>query len=284
MGSGAESYLKIAMMFSSHLPLAWTFFLLLTRFGAMILLLPGIGGGPNGMAVRLPTMVLCTLTVVGITPPAPLPADMGMAAYMFLSEVLFGAAVGYIPVLLIASVQTGASLASTAMGMGAGSLFDPTLQTSVGELSKLLGDLTVIIFLLLDGHHLVIRTIAGVDGTIIPGTFLIGDDVLKLLIDRSAHLFLMATMIAAPVIVALMLTQLVMGLVSRAVPTINVFMFSFPLTIGIGILLTIVAIPDIFKYVGREMTSLESSIDVVTESTTRIPAETPAKAARAPGF
>jgi flagellar biosynthetic protein FliR len=71
-------------------------------------------------------------------------------------------------------------------------------------------------------------------------------------------------MIAAPVIVALLLTNFVMGLISKAVPTVNIFIISFPLTIGIGFFLTMFALPEVAYFLQREMMELERLTALVT--------------------
>jgi flagellar biosynthetic protein FliR len=59
-------------------------------------------------------------------------------------------------------------------------------------------------------------------------------------------------LIAAPVIVALLLTNFVMGIISKAIPTVNIFIISFPLTIGVGFAISILAIPEMAHMLERE--------------------------------
>jgi flagellar biosynthetic protein FliR len=75
---------------------------------------------------------------------------------------------------------------------------------------------------------------------------------------QSGKIFEMGCMIAAPVVVALLLTNFVMGMISKVIPTINLFMLSFPLTIGIGLSLTIIALPEVGTYLTRQLLQLES--------------------------
>jgi flagellar biosynthesis protein FliR len=77
----------------------------------------------------------------------------------------------------------------------------------------------------------------------------------------------MAVMLSAPVIVALLLTQFVMGLISKAVPTVNIFIISFPLTIGIGLLLTIAALPEMMVYMEKHFFKIDKLVVSVSEST-----------------
>ena len=77
-------------------------------------------------------------------------------------------------------------------------------------------------------------------------------------------------MVSIPVIVALLLTQFVMGLISRTVPTVNIFIVSFPLTISIGLVVTVLAMPDIMVFIRREFAGLEGTLLALLEDTRKI--------------
>ena len=70
---------------------------------------------------------------------------------------------------------------------------------------------------------------------------------------------------ASPVIVALLLTNFVMGLITKAVPQVNIFIVSFPLTIGIGLVLSALSLPEIMVLFDREIAGIESTIAVLLE-------------------
>jgi flagellar biosynthetic protein FliR len=132
------------------------------------------------------------------------------------------------------------------------------------DLARILGDLAVVVFLLVGGHHVAIQAVAGLGGAIVPGQFSVGPQAAELLIDRSADIFRVGVLLSAPLLVAMLLTNAVLGLISKAVPSVNIFIVSFPLTIGIGLILTVLALPDVVRFVNREFTGMENSILAVT--------------------
>ena len=89
---------------------------------------------------------------------------------------------------------------------------------------------------------------------------------------RSADVFMYGLLFASPVVVALLLTNFVMGLVSKAVPTVNIFIVSFPLTIGIGLILSLLMIPELMQANEKMITSTESSVSVLLEDATLLKA------------
>lgn len=249
-----------------NLGVIWSFFLLFTRYSAFFMVVPGIGGGAMGLTIRIPAIILLSYTSLLAGARAPQPQAWDIFFISFVSEVLFGYILGIVPNLIVSGVQMAGHLASTTMGLGAGQLLDPTMGASVSELSKLYGDLVVLLFLMLGGHHVAIYAVSGFSGEIVPGTFLSQGTSVGLFIDRTADIFRIGALVASPVIVALLLTQFVMGLISKAVPSVNIFIVSFPLTIGIGLALSVLALPTLARFCAKELTGIENTMIAVSHS------------------
>lgn len=248
----------------------WTFLLLTIRFFAMMYLLPGLNGGPQGRYARTAGILVLAFVSSITSPLATLPGNIIELIAQGLSEALLGIAMGLIPALLIAGVSTAGQLSATTMGLGASQLVDPTLGQTSTSVGRVFGDLVTVLFLLLGGHYVVIKAVSGLGGTIVPGTFLVTEVTSELLISRTADIFRVGVMVSAPVIVALLLTQFVMGLITKAVPTVNIFIVSFPLTIGIGLVLSALSLPEVLVFMEREIVGIENSLLVILEDTTRI--------------
>lgn len=260
-----QNLLNIPFFLQDHLPHAWTYLLLFVRYTALFAMIPGIGGGMYGIHIRLPAIGALAYVSLISGPIAPLPSDWYLMLAHFTSEFMFGFMLGLIPAISIAGIQTAVQLTSGTMGLGAAQLMDPTMGISVSSLGRLLGDLFICIFLVLGGHYVVLYSASGL-GKIIPGTFIVEAHSLQLLIQQTGYIFEIAVMISSPVIVALLLTQFVMGLISKAVPTVNIFIVSFPLTIGIGLILTMLSLPEIFVYMENQFGNIEKTVLAVSES------------------
>lgn len=248
--------LELHHWLAGRLDVVYSFMLVFARFSAFMALVPGLGGGLQGLMVRMPAVfVLAVAATIG-SPLAAMPSDWGVVVVALVTEVLLGAMIGAIPLLIVTGVQTAAQIMSTSMGLGASQLIDPTSGSHTSDLGRLMGDLTIILFLLIGGHHVVVQAVSGM-GVLVPGTFRLDMPTVELFVQRTAQIFEIGVMVSAPVIVALLLTQLVMGLISRAVPTVNIFIISFPLTIGIGLLLTVLSLPEVVRYTHRHITTIE---------------------------
>lgn len=241
----------------------WTFMLLAIRFMVLFSILPGLSATPTAKQMRNAGVLTMVLAAMYTSPVATLPENAGMLAAMCFSEALLGMSLAMIPLMIVSGIQMAGGLSATTMGLGAGQLFDPVSGTSVTSLSRLFGDLIILLFLALDGHHLIIYAAGGMGGVITPGTFIVSEPSVSLMVNRFGEIFKLGVMAASPVIVALLLTNFVMGLITKAVPQVNIFIVSFPLTIGIGLILSALSLPELIIYFERQMTDIESSILVL---------------------
>ena len=265
------NFLQIPILLLSHLDRAFTFFLLVMRFSGMFLIIPGIGSQAKGIAGKYSVILIFAFVSMYSSPVVALPNDWVIMGAALLSELLLGFAMGMIPFIMVGVVQNAGQLASTSMGLQAGAVIDPSTGGQVADVARLFGDLLIIAFLYVGGHRVVIYAVSGMGGKIIPGSFVLGKVTLDLLIERSSDVFGTGMLLAAPVMVALLLTQFVMGMVSKAVPSVNIFIVSFPLTIGIGLMLTILMFPELLKAMEPLITSLESSLVLIAKETSFTP-------------
>src|SRR5687767_1218207 len=119
------------------LPVVWTFLLLNARFFGLVLVLPGIGQGFAGLAIRLPLMLVLARAALDPAHPAAMPSNpVGMAIGVGC-EIMLGFALAFIPLFIVAGAQTAGQIASTAMGLGGAQLFDPTSGAQVSDISRI---------------------------------------------------------------------------------------------------------------------------------------------------
>jgi flagellar biosynthetic protein FliR len=269
MFSGLE-LLEIPQLMLDKLDLVWSFMLLLVRYVALLLLTPGIGMGFQGLAVRMPAALILACTSLIHSTYAQVPLTVGHMLLQLGGELLFGTALALIPLCLVSGVQAAGQISSSTMGLGASQLIDPTVGAPTSDVSRIMGDLTVIVFMLLGGHHVLLYAASGYGSSITPGSFIPTELTTALLVERSGAVFGLGVILSLPVVVALLLTQFVMGLLSRAVPTVNIFIISFPLTIGIGLILTVLSLPELVGIVSKEVSGIEAAVDVVLRDTHQV--------------
>lgn len=253
-----QSLQAIPFLALQRLDVGWTFVLLLMRHVTFLMIVPGLGGGLGGIFLRYPAAIVFSLAAFKIESIVTLPSDMGTMVTQVTAEMLLGAFIGIIPILIVSGAQTAGQVASGTMGLNGAQLIDPTTQASLPDLARIYGDIAILIFLLMGGHHVALFELSGLNANIRPGAFVVSDISISTLADQSAAIFKIGVMIAAPVIAALLLTNFVLAIISKAIPTVNIFIISFPLTIGVGLGISALALPEAGRYLMQQYIQLEA--------------------------
>ncbi len=228
---------------ANRIDIGFSFILYLVRFTICFSLIPGLGQGASGLAVRASAILVLAAASLSSAIVPSVPPGWGDVVIMVASEVALGLLLGLLPQLIVAATHLAGSLASTAMGLGAAQLFDPSLGDQSSSLGKLYGDLAIIIFLLINGHHTVILAASGLAGTLPPGVFAPSPNLILQIAAATGIIFKLGILIASPIIATLLITQFVLGILSKTVPSVNVFFISFPITVAIGLSLAAASLP-----------------------------------------
>jgi flagellar biosynthetic protein FliR len=152
---------------------------------------------------------------------------------MILGEVLVGLSMGLLVQVVFAAVEFCGQLVGTQMGLSVANLFDPTAG-QMPLLAMFQNLLAMLLFVSLGIHHTFIRAIVDSYALLPVGNWHMSKGLMQFFITATSGLFVLAIKLAAPVMVALLMTSVLLGVMARSFPQMNIFMISFPLSIGIG--------------------------------------------------
>lgn len=229
------------------------FLLVLVRASAIFLVAPILGNAnvPARLKIGLSFLLAIIFTPLLINTPLSVPVTDGFGlATAVLQELAVGILIGFLAQLLFVAIQFAGQVVGLQMGFGLSAVFDPQSGAQVSVTAQLYLFLGVLVFLLLDGHHWLIIALEKSFTAFPLGTFALDGRVMGILIAQSNDMFWTALMLMAPVLGVLVLAELAMGIVARIMPQMNVFIASFPLKIGLGIVTMIVAFPLMIGYMG----------------------------------
>lgn len=214
------------------------FFWILVRVSVLSFLLPFFGarGIPTLWKAGFSLMLAALLTPV-VPPPGFLPVTILQVVQGVLSEALMGFLLALGVKLFLSSVQLAGQFLGFQMGFNMARAIDPQGGGQISILSQFLYVFTVLVFFSVNGHHLFIRALASSFYTVPPNTFHLNPSLLPSLVKIGSEMFFIALKMAAPVMVALFLSNLCLGIVARTVPQVNILMIGFPLNIGLGLML-----------------------------------------------
>lgn len=242
------------------LPHFQTFVVVLIRIGAMLAAMPMLGSRSLPVQVKAGLATALALILAPFVGAASWPSDAALFMLGLIAEFLIGLVIGLAVRSLFASFEVAGELIGSQMGFSIVQLFDPVTSYSVPLTGQLYTVLASLIFLSLNAHLLVVHAI-GESFRLIPpfGATLsenLGDEVVRLFQGG----FLIALKLAAPVLVVTLVVNLVLALLARTVPQLNVFVLSFPLTILCGLFVFGLALPAIASLCEAEFLTLHDSI------------------------
>lgn len=215
-----------------------SFLVCFARVGTLMAVLPIFGGGQVPARVRIGLAVTMALVVYPLAQPyiPQISFEVVSLALLVLSEALIGLMFGFIAQMVFSAVELGGTAISYKMGFAAANVFDPQTQRQVSVIPQFQNVLAMLIFLSLDMHHIFLRVLAESYALLAPGQAGLSQGALGYVISLSSHIFVLGLKLAAPVLAVLILTSVVLGVMSRVFPQLNVFFLSFPINIGISLI------------------------------------------------
>ncbi len=214
---------------------------------------------------RLPAtgLVLVVALLIEGAGLGPRPADLAPSlalAFRLSTEVAIGLLLGLLANLVFESMRLAGELVGLSMGLSAATLFNPEDHSQGSLAGTFYGLVAGLAFFLVDGHHALLRLLV-LSYRVAPiGTASIPPGAGEALVAMAGALFGLGLRIAAPVLTALLLTDLAMAILGRAVPQMPVYFVVLPLKIGIGIALMIVTLPAVLGVLGTGFDHMEADL------------------------
>lgn len=206
-----------------------TFTLVLGRVGGLIMTAPIFGSQAAPMRVRALLAVSIALLIspmLAMNPPSDMTNLLVYAKYLG-SEALVGVLLGFGVTLLLSGIQMTGQIVSQLSGTAMANVFDPSMESNVSIFSQLFYFLTLALFTLLGGHRLVMDALLDTYTWLPPGGASLGETYIEVLTSLLSQSFLLGIRAAAPAMTALLLATLVLGLIGRTLPQINVLAVGF---------------------------------------------------------
>lgn len=222
--------------------LLWVAAALGARIGPVIYLAPFLGGRLVPASVKpalVATFGALVYPLVGESAAALAAGSAGLVACVLAKEAFVGLALGFIVAIVFHAVAAAGWLVDALRGANLAEVLAPQGGQRTSPLGSLGLQLTVVLFISVGGHRLFVAALAesyrAVPLAVFPRAAGVGG-LAALAIRLSGDLFLVATALAAPVIVALLLADAILGWINRFAPQVNVYFAAMPLKALLGVL------------------------------------------------
>ena len=238
----------------------WTWLLLAARGIGLLLVLPAIGTQQVPAPVRMILAFIMALAIALSGVKAEMPENTIDILAVIGMEFVLGSLIATIPLMILSALSITGQVVSGTIGLGMANLIDPSIGQNVSMLSRVEVLLATALFVAIDGHHEVVRAMVGVDGTGQLGLFKPNMDLAMYFLHRFSESFDLAILCSAPILVSILLTQFVLGLITKSVPQVNIFIISLPLTIGMGLYITAFTFPGVIENLLADFSYLDEHI------------------------
>jgi flagellar biosynthetic protein FliR len=215
-------------------PLA-QFGVLLVRPGMLVSSTPTFGGASAPTQVKLGLTVFITIMLMPVVAVPNLGASVALTTIV-LREMAIGMALGLSIRALIAGAEFAGSLSGFQVGFSMGSIINPQSGVQNNLLAVLYGNIALLTFFAINGHHTLIRTLAASYAELPIGIGHIDPSIVQSVTSMLGLVFVLGVRLAMPIIVVLLVVELAMGLISRAAPMLNLMTVGMPVRLIVGLL------------------------------------------------
>lgn len=216
----------------------------LSRILGLVAAAPLFGNAAVPVSTKVGLGVLLAMIIAPTVPALPATDPMSMAGLLILTqEMLVGLVMGFSIRIVFAAVEMSGEISSLTMGLGFASFFDPQTKGRSSAISQFLTMLATLMFLTVNGHLVLLAALAESFVSLPISASPIHGGGFQQLAAWGGEIFRSGVQISLPIVAALLLTNVALGILTRAAPQLNIFGIGFPVTLGVGLLVLAMVLP-----------------------------------------
>lgn len=218
----------------------WPFF----RILALVSSAPILGNPSIPVRVKVGLAVVLTLVLAPILGSMPAVEPGSAIGILILAQqIVIGVAIGFTMRIIFTAVEMAGNIAGMQMGLGFATFFDPQNAAQIPVVGTFLGLLATLLFLALNGHLYMIEVLAQSFQALPVAAQPFSAAGWRALAGWGGEIFLAGLLLSMPIMAALLITNLALGIMTRAAPQLNVFSVGFPITLAAGFVVLAIALP-----------------------------------------
>jgi flagellar biosynthetic protein FliR len=236
----------------------FVFIMVMTRITTFFLVVPILGSGNIPATMKIAATLMLSIFFSIINPQTSAlgisGAEQGaviQAIILLSGEAAYGLALGAIANIIFSAVKLGGSIMETQMGLSMAEIIDPMSEERGTPLAGLLEMIFILAFLAANGHHLLIKIIQRSYELFPAGKIPTVATLAGNMLEATSVMLVAGLRLAAPILAALLVLLVVLAILSRIVPEMEIFFISFPLRILLGFIIVVALVPFLNEFVGE---------------------------------
>ena len=240
------------------------YILIFFRVLAILWLLPVFSTRSLSALFKISLALLMSFLITGaVSYPVEVAGDGYAMLLAIFREILIGLSISFAIRLLFAVIQATGEIIGFQTGFGFARMVDPLSSSQSSILEEFLYMLALMIFFAVDAHHIVVRGIYASFKELPLGTATISNGLFNYFVAASGRIFGLGLKFGAPLIVALFLIELSLGLLSRMIPSMNIFVEGLPVKIFVSLTILSLALSFMAPALGTLFKGIESEFVTV---------------------
>ncbi|TZE83339.1 flagellar biosynthetic protein FliR [Calorimonas adulescens] len=219
------------------------FLLLFSRILGITILNPIFSRREIPYVVKIGLSLFLTLILKNLIPEISITDNIVEFSVILIKEFLIGLIIGFVSFLFFHAIYIAGELIDMSMGFGIVNVLDIQNNVQVPIMGNFLYILSLLIFIMINGHYYFISAIFDSYKFIPMGVLVVNDNFLQFFINAFIKVFSIGFKLSAPVVITILLVDIALGILSRTVPQMNVFMVGMPLRVLVGIITMMIALP-----------------------------------------
>ena len=254
-------YVEILKIFPKINTYIMAFFLVFARLMGFFRFAPIFSRKEIPTLVKIPLAIIMSIFMLPLLHAETVMAQCESFALSLILNIVVGAIIGYMARLILIAIDSGAEMMNMQMGLSAATTFDPSTSAQVSLMTKIVSLMGLLIFIQIGGVYWLIKAlmksfeIFPMYQVYIPLAKLARMD---LLIKLSSNTLYMGLQIASPILLATLAQDIILGVISRTAPQVNVFQLSFLFKPVLGAAIMIWILPMLMNIIEQYFISFSS--------------------------
>lgn len=235
---------------------AWLAFLIwpLIRVTGLMLAEPILSNRGMPIRVRMGVAIILTLTIAPLLPTPPVVDFLSaQGLLMAAQQLIIGVTLGLVMRIVLNGIEMAGHIAGFSMGLGYATVFDPGSGAQSPVLAQFLGIIAILVFLAINGHLLMISALFESFQILPISSQPLAAKGFLALTETLSQMFVIGVTLSLPLVAAILIANIGLGVLARAAPQLNLFGIGFPLMLTAGFVVLLISLPYIVLPIARLM-------------------------------
>ncbi len=232
------------------------------RVGVILFIMPFFNSRVIPVLVKAGLAIILALILYPVSGPytGVYPETTLGIINLIIGEFIIGMILGLLVNFFFEGIRIMGQLAGLEIGFSIANVLDPQSGFQTSVLSNMAYLTAIVLFLILNGHHIILNAIRESFAIIQPGSASLSKQVFQEVLRRSGEMFVISIQIGAPVISAILFIQLAFGLITRLIPQMNVMVVAFPVQIATGLVFFGISLWVMLRFIEKYIGNMDKQL------------------------